>query len=106
VQLYEREVMDMNFKTNFNNVVKVKLTQLGREIVQKKHDEDRDLLLKYKSRTRLGDFVIITDDQGYTSFQIYELMNIFGEQMVIGADEPFTDEMIFMNATQYDVGGD
>lgn len=90
----------MDFVANFNSVVKVKLSQLGKEMLEKRHDEDSKLL-KRISGTDKGGFILVTDEQGYTSFCIHELMNIFGEQMVVGADEPFNGEMIFIGANLY-----
>ena len=69
-------------KTNLNLYVKVKLNDYGKKI----HygywkDICRDAKTTYKLKI---------DEKGYSSFQIYDFMNIFGEHARMGA-EPFLE---------------
>jgi len=57
-------------KVNINNYVKVKLTNYGLNILKSKHKEFEQLK---------------TDKEGYTEFQLWELMNIFGAYMYLSS---------------------
>jgi hypothetical protein len=80
----------MHFKFNFNQLVKVRLKQEGIDILRQQHDEFRS---KYKG-LRLSPFTINIDDEGYTSFQMWDLMQRFGEYMTLGFDTPFHLDVI------------
>ena len=89
---------------NINHRVKVKLTDLGRAIY------DEHLNLRYKEiEWALGDRGATTvvnstrsdpDADGYYTFQMYELMHIFGVQHMSGCatsvDIPFETEIILL----------
>jgi hypothetical protein len=64
---------------NLNDDVKVKLT-----------DHGRDLLAKKRRLTRQP------DEAGYTKFQLWELMNIFGEHFYNGCSIPFEFNRILL----------
>lgn len=69
---------------NINNWVKVKLTQKGLVILKHQHD-----LLKL-SIPSLGEFETPdVDSDGYTSFQMWYLMDMFGAYIHLGAEPPF-----------------
>ena len=81
------------YKTfNINEIVKVKLTQKGKLIysehqieIQKRFNRDKikiDLPLNAK-----------VDNEGFSSFQLWEFMKIFGSHMYCGA-EPIIEECI------------
>lgn len=83
-------------KLNLNDNVKVKLTSFGLEI----------LSMRYKERNgNSTDFVPTIDENGYTEYQLWELMNIFGEYYYVGAAElPFElNEIIFKEEVLVDV---
>lgn len=86
----------MDFRVNFNDGVKVKLTEYGEQILKNRHEE---LNLHYLKRgvKDIGPYVSRADSEGYTSFQIWELMQKFGPYMSIAKPEPFKGEMIFLN---------
>ena len=72
------------FKFNMNNSVKVKLNDIGHAELKRQHDElyaDLKIDKEYIKRT--------TDSDGYSSFQMYNLMNRFGHMMVMGHQTPF-----------------
>ena len=67
-------------KTNLNLYVKVKLNDYGKKIhYDYWKDICRDTHIPYK---------LEIDEEGYSSFQIYDFMNIFGEHAYMGA-KPF-----------------
>ncbi|WP_128102799.1 hypothetical protein [Paenibacillus sp. DCT19] len=82
---------------NFNDTVKVKLTEHGVSILKAQHDE-LDQLIRDRSGVPLRDFQFNLDEDGYTSFSVWSLMNHFGDYMVPGVAEPFEGDMIFVGA--------
>ena len=72
------------FKFNMNNSVKVKLNNIGRAELKRIHDElysDLKIKKEYIEKN--------TDCNGYSSFQMHDLMNTFGHMMVMGCKTPF-----------------
>lgn len=86
----------MDFRMNFNQSVKVKLTDEGVNILREQYEE---LERHYRERTgkdTVEPFVHKTDEEGYSSFPIWQLMKKFGPHIVVGKPEPFKGEMIFL----------
>lgn len=77
----------MQFKTNLNHDVKVKLNSLGVDIL-KKHYNVKDI-------SEL-DFAKM-DAEGYTKFQLWSLMAIYGEYIYMGDKVPFDTNIIILN---------
>ncbi len=72
------------FKFNMNNSVKVKLSDIGHSELKRQHDAlyaDLNIDKEYVKRN--------TDSDGYSSFQMHDLMNTFGHMMVMGHQTPF-----------------
>jgi len=72
------------FKFNMNNSVKVKLNDKGRAELRRLHSELEDSAgckLEFKERG--------VDKNGYSSFQLHDLMYTFGHMMVMGCETPF-----------------
>ena len=69
-------------KTNLNLYIKVKLNDYGKKI---HHDDWKDICEETGTPYKLE-----VDGEGYSSFQIYEFMNTFGEHAHMGA-EPFLE---------------
>lgn len=68
---------------NVNNHVWVRMTAFGKEVLSKKIDE-----LKISSKiARIA--LPIETTEGWSQWQLHELMNWFGEYMVPGGPEPF-----------------
>ena len=63
---------------NINNRVKAKLTEEGQAIVREHYAKT----LGYAAG-------VMADEEGYTSFQVYEFMKIFGNHMLLGRKLPF-----------------
>lgn len=84
----------MDVIINFNDEVKVKLTEVGIEIMQEQRRE-LNSHIQGNGGIGLGELELKTDDDGYTRFQLWDLMNRFGQHMRIGHPEPFEGTMIF-----------
>jgi hypothetical protein len=69
---------------NVNEWVKVKLTEQGLAILKSQHDELRRDFPKLKPWKPPA-----VDAEGYSKFQLWELMNRFGESVSIGCKLPF-----------------
>lgn len=86
-------------KTNFNLGVKVRLTERGIEIMKKRHYD-----LQVKVFPVVGEIEPFkekkTDENGYTEFQIWGLMETFGGQIGWGSVAPFEGDMIFMECEE------
>lgn len=91
----------MDVSINFNEEVKVKLTAVGIDILQEQR-RVLNLHIKGKGGAGLGELDLKTDDDGYTRFQLWDLMNRFGEHMRLGHPEPFQGTMIFPQAKPID----
>lgn len=76
-------------KFNINHYVKVKLTEKGIEILKEQHNDIQKYALL------LPDFEEPQkDDDGYTKFQLWELMLKFGNHLYNGCEVPFHPEII------------
>lgn len=71
---------------NINDIVKVKLTQVGIDILKNYHEE-------IKKEIDV-DIKIEIDSDGYYTDQLWHIMYIFGGRMVMGAPMPFETEII------------
>lgn len=84
---------------NINDYVYVKLTDLGREVYRKRNDG----LLSKDTTIKLD----IPEDKdvnsnGYSSFQMWSLMDIFGKHMYLGCENVFETEIIFKEQSFYE----
>lgn len=75
-------------KFNLNDRVRVKLTDTGRRIHRLDHD-------KYSvTCPKLTYFEPETDEQGWSTFQLWDLMKLFGSHIYMGMPElPFETGM-------------
>ncbi|OMF54693.1 hypothetical protein BK138_16170 [Paenibacillus rhizosphaerae] len=84
------------FEVNFNDEVKVKLTEHGLSLLEK----EQKLLNEYIQRNGgkgVGEYKPRIDEDGYTSFQLWDLMHRLGPYLSLGLPEPFEGRMIFPN---------
>ena len=80
----------MNYKFNINDIVKVKLTDYGEKVLSAYFKAYE----KYLPNN--CDAIYETDAAGYKTFQLWDLMNIFGEHIFPGAPICFeNNEIIF-----------
>lgn len=74
---------------NVNHGVMVKLTNVGVEELRRQHEELREHFPK------LRQFVPPkTDSEGWSNFQMHDLMNKFGHMMVMGSGLPIETEIL------------
>lgn len=66
-------------KLNLNSAVKVKLNDYGKLIYKNVHSSEP-----------------MIDKEGFSSFQLWRLMNTYGNYLRIGKDSPFTDFRIYI----------
>jgi len=87
--IIEKELLNVMKRFNVNDKVRVKLTVYGIKILKMRHDKLTSDNTNLKNT--LGEFKLPeVDSEGYTSFQLWELMNIFGPYMYLGSVEsPF-----------------
>lgn len=83
----------MDFKFNVNDYVKVRLTDLGISILKERHDNLNNMILVNGGKG-LGEFELKRDEEGYTKFPLWDLMNTFGHVMVMGFEVPFDTNII------------
>lgn len=82
----------MDFKFNANHYVKVKLTSEGIAELKRQHEE-----LNHYYNGRFGEFTLPkTDEEGYSEFQLWDLMQCLGRMMKMGTNIPFHMDMIFL----------
>jgi len=80
----------MKISVNINEMVKVKLSDKGREIHRKNYEElfkGSSFSHEYREPK--------TDEEGFSEFQLHEIMNEFGSHIIMGRELPFETEIIF-----------
>ena len=85
----------MSCSFNINDCIKVKLTDYGYKLHVSHYR-------KYFTDAHLQQYCLpFRDKEGYTKYQLWEFMNIFGEHMYNGADQVIQDNLIyFIEGTQ------
>lgn len=71
---------------NLNDIIKVKLTQKGVDIFYHQHDELNKWLTAMKALP-LKPHMPEIDAEGYTEFQLWKFMNIYGQHIEMGMDQ-------------------
>lgn len=83
----------MEFDFNTDKCVKVKLTDEGLRILEARHNKNLEMhpeLVKVIGTFKAPE----VDEEGYSRFQLFELMNIFGDYMRLGNDNfPFEKDI-------------
>jgi hypothetical protein len=69
---------------NINNNVHVKLTRHGVEVMRSNHEEMRCTLPFMEKET---------DEEGYSVWQMWELMGMFGSNITMGLELPFNTDI-------------
>ena len=80
---------------NCNNIVKVKLTKVGIDIYYHRNDDINEQYQKELIKPNMP----VIDNEGYSEFQLWELMKIFGKHMYNGCNPPFETEILFSEST-------
>lgn len=79
---------------NINEYVYVKLTDYGKTILKEKRKRFNEMLTS-KGLKPLESNVVEIDDQGYSKFQLWELMNTFGNFIDVHHQLPFETNIKF-----------
>ena len=77
---------------NINNYVKVKLTEAGLDELRRQGMELREFcprLHKYKEPK--------VDEDGYSKFQMHDLMKRLGHLCTLGCEPPFDTDILLLN---------
>ncbi|WP_020621024.1 hypothetical protein [Paenibacillus daejeonensis] len=88
---------------HINDWVKVKLTDAGIEILRQQHEMLHHRLMQQTGRTSQPSN-LRTDEDGYASFQLWDLMARFGPFIGLTKAEPFEGELIVLGASFIDDG--
>lgn len=83
-------------KYNINYAVKVKLNALGRRVHRRFHD--RVFTPGTEMAARFPYKPPKVDEEGYSTFQLWNLMEIFGAEMSLGFETPFDTEILLVDA--------
>jgi hypothetical protein len=75
---------------NMNHYVRVKITPHGKKCLRKNHD---DLAKSYGGKLGFPLRLPKTDKDGWTRFQMHDLMATFGKHMYFGCQVPFETEI-------------
>ena len=76
---------------NLNDTVKVKLTGMGKDIFFHQYDE----INKSYGREVIKPSYPKVDENGYTSFQLWNLMEVYGNHVGLGKKLPFETNLIY-----------
>lgn len=83
----------MNYKVNINEWVKVKLLPLGIQVLKEQREELNDHIVGRGGKP-LDDYSPSVDKDGYTKFQLWDLMYRFGGLVSLGSRLPFETTII------------
>ena len=86
--------MPQIIKINLNDVVKVKLTDAGKDIYYHQNDELNEAIRQRGGRP-LERRMPKVDEDGYTSFQLHTLMEIYGPHIAMWKELPFETNMLY-----------
>ena len=81
---------------NLNDRIKVKLTPKGVDIFYHQHDE-LNKWLKSVNSLLIEPYMPEIDKDGYTEFQLWEFMGIYGDHMKMGIDTVIKPLNIYLN---------
>jgi hypothetical protein len=89
----------MNFKVNFNETVRVKLTETGRHILKKRHNDlIRDIIEGGGNADSIKDYDLRLDEDGYYVTQLWILTKTFGPHMgMLKFEGPFEMDVVIEN---------
>lgn len=68
-------------RINLNELIKVKLTDLGKDIYYHRFDDVNRRVGRVYITPRFPD----VDEDGYTSFQLWDFMNVYGKYMALAS---------------------
>ena len=88
----------MQYRLNINSVIKVQLTARGREILKLRYAEE---VINMPNVSGLN--MPEPDDKGYIRLQLWHLMNLFGEEMILGNQPVCGSEIVIDESDLHEV---
>lgn len=73
------------WKVNLNEYIMVKLNDKGKDIYYHQYDEVNENIKRHGGKPIIPKMPKV-DEEGYTRFQMWQFMNLYGEYMTIGFD--------------------
>lgn len=89
-----RELARRRVTINLNYHVKVKLTDVGKDIYYHQNDEVNEEIRRRGGRP-LEARMPIVDEDGYTSFQLHDLMTLYGPHIAAWKPLPFEMNIVY-----------
>lgn len=87
----------MIVKVNINEHVKVKLNPKGIKILEDRRNKLNERL-EARGGKGFGPYVPQVDEEGYTTFQLWDLMHTFGPHLNLGFEPEFETEILLLKA--------
>lgn len=88
-------------KINLNSTVKVKLNDRGKDIYYHRFD-DLNRFIKSRGAKPLDPRYPVVDEDGFSEFQLWSFMHLYGEYMMVGAPNITEDLNIYINDEDLD----
>lgn len=86
--------MEKTITINLNDIVKVKLTDVGKDIYYHRNDELNEEIRRCGGRPVEARMPKV-DEDGYTSFQLHDLMTLYGPHIAIWKKLPFEINILY-----------
>lgn len=83
-------------KININEIVKVKLNEVGLAIYADRVKETNKRLEENNVKCK-SPIYPKRDDKGYVEFQLWDLMNLYGKYLELTLVPPFEDNVIYFD---------
>lgn len=83
-------------KLNLNNIIRVKLTDLGKDIYYHQFDDLNEWITN-RGRKPLERIYPKVDDEGYSEFQLWHFMKLYGPYMEMAAPNVVEPLNIYIN---------
>lgn len=80
-------------KLNLNSIIKVKLTDYGKEIFYHQFDELNEFIGKEYFKPEFPK----VDSEGYSKFLLWDFMHVYGKPMIMGAPNVIEPLNIYIN---------
>lgn len=88
-------------KLNLNSIVKVILSDYGKDVFYHKFDEVNKVIVK-NGGNPIKPRLPKVDNNGYTEFQLWNFMNIYGKYMMLAAPEVLEHLNIYIEEEDLD----
>lgn len=86
--------MSKTITINLNDIVKVKLTDVGKDIYYHQNDELNEAIMQRGGKPVEARMPRV-DEDGYTSFQLHHLMTLYGPHIAMWKQLPFATNILY-----------